>query len=135
MLKPRKALAMNCRFCFGTATGQGCGSTVCSFNAKVLTLQRIKAGCRECAGDHDPESCTGQLAGWQRRIMADLLGVPVDEVVCPLHPYRMGKDPYSRRGKHTRTPEQINKLRSQARFRVKSAPQQGRECHGKREVI
>jgi len=93
-MTPSKAIKINCRFCFGgTPKVQRCESK-CSFNRKDLpTLKRIQAGCLECSADHQPELCTGQLIGTQRRILAEVLGVSVEQAICPLHPFRLGKNP------------------------------------------
>ena len=56
-------------------------------------MERILCGCRECAADHKPEECNGKLVGVQRKILAEVMGVSVEEAICPLHPFRLGKNP------------------------------------------
>ena len=93
-MTPAKAIRLNCRFCNGGARAfPKCESRTCALNNKKLSaLERIKRYCVECAAGHKPEECNGVLLGTQRKILADLLGVPAERVVCPLLPYRMGKN-------------------------------------------
>ena len=95
MTTPKKALILNCRFCHGgTRNVPKCESTICSFNrVDYPILDRIKEGCYECAANHKPEECTGRLIGTQAKMLSELLGVPENEAICPLWPYRMGNNP------------------------------------------
>jgi hypothetical protein len=98
-MTPSKAIKINCRFCHGGARSfPKCTSEYCSFNRRDLkVMERIRRGCRECAADHAPEQCNGSLLGVQRKILAELLRVSVEAAICPLHPFRLGKNVHLRR--------------------------------------
>jgi len=56
-------------------------------------MERIRKYCVECSADHKPGECTGELLGAQKRMLAELLEVTEDQAICPMHRYRMGKNP------------------------------------------
>jgi len=94
-MTPAKAIRLNCRFCNGGARAfPKCASRICALNNKGLsTLKRIKRYCVDCAAGHKPEECNGQLIGTQRKMLAEIMGVSVEEAICPLLPFRFGKNP------------------------------------------
>jgi len=98
-MTPTRAIKINCRFSHGgIRTVSTCKSKYCLSNRMDLSvMERIRRGCWECAADHKPEECKGVLLGTQRKILTDLLDVPAEQAVCPLLPYRMGKNQNLRR--------------------------------------
>jgi hypothetical protein len=82
-MQPSVAIMKHCRFC----GGQEPGCFKCGIYASGTPLERIKAYCKQCACDHEPEICTEKLIGSQGKMMLELTGSDL----CPLFPYRMGK--------------------------------------------
>ena len=94
-MTPSQAIKLNCRFCLsGGRMIPKCESKHCSFNRKGLSsLDRIRCGCHECAANHRPDECKGQIVGIQKTMLAEVMGVSADQAICPLYPYRLGKNP------------------------------------------
>jgi hypothetical protein len=91
----KSVIKAECDFCMNRgAIGKYniCQSTICKLNDKSLTpLKRIKAHCLSCIPEHDlkaVQECTGRL---------------IDDKTCPLHVYRLGKNP-KRAGKGNKNP-------------------------------
>lgn len=84
ILPPKQAIQEECRFCMNTKTFRGCNSTTCKLNDASLTnLKKIKAHCATCVADQN------------RRGVRDCDGLICNPEMhkCPLHPYRLGKNP------------------------------------------
>ena len=90
-ITPSKAIRIECAVC--RRDRRPCTSMDCTLNSAGKPLQWIKEHCHECATDHQPEYCAGELVGVQRQILAAVMGVSLEDAICPLHPYRMGKNP------------------------------------------
>lgn len=56
----------------------------CVLNRKMPALKKIKAFCKECAADFKPKECNGKVLNTPETRAA----------VCPLHLYRLGKNPF-----------------------------------------
>ncbi|HUL00275.1 MAG TPA: hypothetical protein VLX29_05395 [Nitrospirota bacterium] len=93
-MKPSNAIRLTCRFCHGGARSiPECKSKSCSLNDISLTaMERIKRYCTECSADHEPAGCSGEFVGSQKIIIADLMCESVDNAICPLHSYRLGRN-------------------------------------------
>jgi len=83
-MTPRKAIKQECCFCMNTPVFHGCSSETCQLNNTELSnLQKIKAHCIDCVPEHNVKGvrgCTGKVTS------------PTPHI-CPLHPYRLGKNP------------------------------------------
>ena len=85
-MTPKQAIRNECKFCNNTTTFVGCASGDCKLNDSTLTqVKRIKAHCLTCVPEQTYEgvrSCSGQVANFE------------DGRACPLHPFRLGKNPH-----------------------------------------
>jgi len=80
-MTPKQAILAECQLCKGGGRWK-CESKICTLNRLGWSaLRRIRGHCIECNGDDRPVNCTGRL----------LLGG-----MCVLHPFRLGKNPYSK---------------------------------------
>lgn len=83
-LTPSEAIKQECRYCMNFQKIK-CESEICKLRNKNLTpLRRIKEHCLECHPDHSTQgarSCDGIVLYPEYHI-------------CPLHIYRLGKNPY-----------------------------------------
>ena len=99
VLKPAQAIKEHCKqFCLND-TKYKCYYPKCTLRAKLPVLKRIKGWCQECALDFKPQECTGVILNNQ-----DVYG----QRHCPLHIYRMGKNP---RLRHKRSPDHLRDYR------------------------
>ncbi len=86
-----QAIMETCRTCQPgqRMTPEKCTTTSCKLSPNALScrssVKRIATHCRDCNGDDHPRECTGRL---------------LDGGTCPLHPFRLGKNPH----KPKRTP-------------------------------
>jgi len=88
-ITPTQAIKSECRYCGQTKNFHGCASTVYKLNDMSLTpVKRIKAHCLTCV----PEQ---SIFGVKR---CDGRGGILKPRMCPLYPYRMGKNP-NRKGR------------------------------------
>jgi hypothetical protein len=84
-LTPAQAIKQECRFCTNSPVFHGCNSSTCKLNDKSIPhSRRIKAHCLTCAPEqsiHGVKKCSGKV-------------IAPEDHICPLHPYRLGKNPY-----------------------------------------
>jgi len=96
-----KAIKIECCRCNNTKVFHGCDSMTCALNDTTKRqVKRIKAHCLTCIPEqsiHAVKKCNGRI------------GTKGDSLLCPLHPFRMGKSP-----------------RAQAAGRLKAAKESGR---------
>ncbi len=91
-MTPSSAIKIECAVC---RRDRGpCTSKHCALKLAGTSLERIKAHCRDCAPDHRPEACTGQIIGTQAKALNSLYGIPLvdGKAECPLFPFRFGKN-------------------------------------------
>ena len=120
-ITPKMAIRLNCRFCQGGVQVLPECQNHCSINGQGSILSRIKNNCKECAADHKPEECNGQLIGTQREILAEVMGVTLEQAICPLHPFRFGKNPNLRRELSEAERKQVAERGRGYRFQKKEA--------------
>ncbi len=68
----------------GQGAYQNCESPSCVLKRKMTNLKRIKLYCKECAADFKPWECDGVVLNTKET---------EDYGKCPLHIFRMGKNP------------------------------------------
>jgi hypothetical protein len=88
-LTPAQAIKVECGYCGGRRARSKCGSVDCQLSPMVKHrshLRRIRAHCYSCVGHshHRAKACDGKVLNPEPHI-------------CPLHPYRTGKNPRLRR--------------------------------------
>ena len=84
-LTPAQAIKQECRHCMNSSVYKGCTSGTCKLNDKTIPhTRRIKAHCLTCI----PEQSIHGLKKCAASVISPELHL------CPLHPYRLGKNPY-----------------------------------------
>jgi len=84
-LSPKLAIDEHCRYwCQNHNQGKAlCTAPNCKLRGKGTSLQKIKNWCKECALDYKPYQCDGEILNTEyTRIWR-----------CPLHKFRMGRNP------------------------------------------
>jgi hypothetical protein len=99
-MKPTASIKEHCKnYCMNDAFGLSkCVTPDCTLRKKKPALQRIRDWCKECSADNKPWECTGEVLNTEY----------TRNNKCPLHVYRMGKNP---RLKHKRTPHHLKDYR------------------------
>jgi hypothetical protein len=95
LLTPTKAVKDHCKYFCMNNNRLDCGTKECVLKLKMSALKKIRAYCKECAPDLNPQECDGLI-----------LNTPEisDYGKCPLWIYRFGKNPHL---KHNRNPKHL----------------------------
>ncbi len=100
----KQAIINECRWCNNSLEFRGCVSESCELNNIEIrsSVKRIKAHCLTCVPSQSyqgVESCDGQVANFD------------DGRICPLHPFRFGKNP----NRKPRKPQKLSEAFLKAR--------------------
>lgn len=95
-ITPLRGIKITCRICGGSP----CESKHCVlWRTDIPIMQKIKQHCIDCAPDHNVDECTGRVIGSQAQmhLAAGCEKGPEGRygitAICPLCPYRHGKNP------------------------------------------
>lgn len=83
-MTPKQSVLTECKYCNNTINFHGCSSELCQLNNTDLPhVKRIKEHCLNCVPEQSVyavKECDGKISSPEPHI-------------CPLHPYRLGKNP------------------------------------------